>query len=129
MVHNIGIKIESNQIFKRVMTALALKKLFTECRLLAEIILNVRNIRSSNSAFDVVMVAKGKYGGFLNRTSKIWDNAAQQILVEEAGGIYTDFFGEPIDYSNPLSKGKVNYTFCAAPPALHKQLQAIILEE
>jgi len=100
-----------------------------ECRLLGEIILNVRNIRSSNSAFDVVMVAKGKYGGFLNRTSKIWDNTAQQILIEEAGGIYTDFFGGPIDYFNPLSKSKVNYTFCAAPPALHKQLQAIILGE
>lgn len=99
-----------------------------ECRLLADIILNIRNIRSSNSAFDVVMVAKGKYGGFLNRTSKIWDNVSQQILIEEAGGIYTDFFGDPIDYSNPLSKISENYTFCAAPPALHKQLQTIIHE-
>ena len=97
-----------------------------ECKLLAEIILNVRNIRSSNSVFDTVMVAKGKYGGVLNRASRIWDNVAQQVLIEEAGGLYTDFFGQPIDYSDPLSKSNKNYTFCAAPLALHKQLQEII---
>ena len=86
----------------------------TECRLLAEIILNVRNLRSSNSVFDTVMVARGRYGGVLNRSSKIWDNVAQEVLIEEAGGIYTDFFGKRIDYSDPLSKIGENYTFCAA---------------
>jgi myo-inositol-1(or 4)-monophosphatase len=98
-----------------------------ECEMLAEIILNVRNIRSSNSVFDAVMLAKGKYGGLLNRTSRIWDNVAQQVLIEEAGGAYTDFFGGPVDYSDPLSKVTENYTFCAAPPVLHTQLQKIIL--
>jgi myo-inositol-1(or 4)-monophosphatase len=72
------------------------------------------------------MIAEGKYGGLLNRTSKIWDNVAQQIIVEEAGGLYTDFFGNPMDYSNPLTKDKTNFTFCAAAPELHKQLQTII---
>lgn len=97
-----------------------------ECRLLARIILNVLNIRSSNSVFDAVMVAKGKYGAVLNRSSRIWDNVAQQIVIEEAGGMYTDFFGRPLDYSDPLSKANENYTFCAAPPALHRQLQQIL---
>ena len=72
------------------------------------------------------MVAKGKFGGYLNRTSKIWDNVAQQILIEEAGGVYSDFFGKPIDYTNPLTRANDNFTVCAAPPALHKQLQDII---
>lgn len=97
-----------------------------ECALIAEIILKIRNLRDSGSCFDVVMVAKGKFGGYLNRTSKIWDNVALQILIEEAGGIYTDFFGQPIDYSNPLSKSNNNFTVCTAPPALHQQLQEII---
>lgn len=97
-----------------------------EAKLLGEIILNVRNIRASNSVFDSVMVAEGKYGGFLSRNSKIWDNVAQHILIEEAGGIYTDFFGKQIDYSNPLSKAKDNFTFCAASPVIHGQLQKII---
>jgi myo-inositol-1(or 4)-monophosphatase len=97
-----------------------------ECKLLAEIILNIRNLRSSNSVYDSAMVARGKYGAVLNRTSKIWDNVAQQVVIEEAGGIYTDFFGEPIDYSTPLYKTKEDFTFCGAPPALHEQIQRII---
>lgn len=97
-----------------------------ECSLLAEIILHVRNIRCSNSVFDTVMVAKGKYGAVLNRSSRIWDNVAQQVLIEEAGGIYTDFFGKSIDYSSPLMKAGSNFSFCAAPPALHDELQRII---
>lgn len=99
-----------------------------ETKLLGEIVLNIRNLRCSNSAFDLVMIAEGKYGGLLNRTSKIWDNVAQQIIIEEAGGIYSDFFGNPMDYSDPLTKAKANFTFCAASPSLHEQLQTIIKE-
>jgi myo-inositol-1(or 4)-monophosphatase len=98
----------------------------SEVTLLGNIILGVRNLRSSNSVFDQAMVAKGKYGATLNRTSKIWDNVAQQIVIQEAGGVYTDFFGKPMDYSSPLTKVNSNYTFCAAPAALHSQLMAII---
>ncbi|MDO1444693.1 inositol monophosphatase [Rhodocytophaga aerolata] len=99
---------------------------YTECRLLAEIVLRIRNLRCSNSVFDLAMLARGSYGAVLNRTSRIWDNVAIHILVEEAGGKYTDFFGKPMDYTNPLTKDKLNYTFCAAAPLLHEQLQQII---
>lgn len=97
-----------------------------ECGLLAEIVLSIRNLRTSNSVFDIAMVAKGNYGAFLNRTSKVWDNVAQQIIIEEAGGIYTDFFGDKIDYSKALSRPQDNFTFLAASPELHKQLLDII---
>jgi len=97
-----------------------------ETSILAEIVLSIRNLRSSNSAFDAAMVARGNYGATLNRTSKIWDNVAQQIIIEEAGCVYTDFFGKPIDYIDPISKANNNFTFCSAPPILHKALQAII---
>lgn len=97
-----------------------------ECNMLAEIILGVRNIRISNSLYDGAQVANGRYGGFLNRTTKIWDNVASHIIIEEAGGIYTDFFGKQIDYSRPLTKAKQNFTVCAAAPELHKSLQKII---
>lgn len=97
-----------------------------ECALLSEIVLNIRNLRTSNSVFDIAMVAKGNYGAFLNRTSKIWDNVAQQIIIEEAGGIYTDFFGDAIDYSNAPARPQDNFTFLAAPPVLHSRLLEII---
>lgn len=99
---------------------------YNETKILAEIILHCRNIRTSNSAFDAGMVVEGKYGAILNKTSKIWDNVAQQILIEEAGGVYTDFYGNPMDYSQPLDKIKQNFAYCAASPALHEQLQEII---
>ncbi len=99
---------------------------YEETKLLGEIVLHCRNLRSSNSTFDSIMVAKGGYGGFLNKTSMIWDNAAPHIIIEEAGGIYTDFFGKPMDYTNPLEQVSKNYTFCAASPVLHNKLQEII---
>lgn len=97
-----------------------------ETAILSKIILGIRNLRSSNSAYDFTLVADGRYGGYLNRTSKIWDNVAPQIIVEEAGGVFTDFFGKEIDYTNPLTKVDENFTMCAAPPALHARLQQII---
>lgn len=99
---------------------------YKESRLIADIVLNIRNLRSSNSCFDLMMVASGKYGAWLNRTSKIWDNVAPQIIITEAGGIYTDFIGNPIDYSDPLTKVEKNFTVCASAPSLYKSLQDII---
>lgn len=97
-----------------------------EVGILGEIILNVRNLRSSNSAFDAAMVAKGRYGALLNKTSKIWDNVAQQVIIEEAGGVYTDYFGNSMDYTTPLQRAKDNYTMCLGATSLHKSLQEII---
>lgn len=97
-----------------------------ETKIMAEVALNFLNIRSSNSVFDAMMLARGSYIGLLNQNSKIWDNVAQQIIIEEAGGLYTDFHGQSMDYSDPSSKLKTNFTHCAAPPFMHKKLQEII---
>lgn len=99
---------------------------YEEAGMLAEIILGIRNLRSSNSTYDYALVARGAYGGYMNRTSKIWDNVGPHIIMEEAGAIYTDFFGQPMDYSKPLSRVGDNFTMCTASPILHKQLQKII---
>lgn len=99
---------------------------YEEAKLLGELVLHIRNLRSSNSAFDTIQVAKGSYGGMLNRTSKIWDNIAPHIIIEEAGGVYTDFYGKSMDYSHPLTRVHEYFTFCAAAPEIHKQLQGII---
>lgn len=98
----------------------------TEGNLLMHIVLQIRNLRVSNSAYDGALTAKGAYGAWLCRSSKVWDNVALQIVIEEAGGIYTDFFGNPIDYKNNLHRTKENFTYCAASPILHKQLQVVI---
>lgn len=98
-----------------------------EIKLLGEIVFQIRNLRTSGSEpIDVGWVASGKYGARLNQCGKIWDVVAPQIIIEEAGGMYTDFWGMPIDYSNPLTKVSQTFSCCAASPVLHKQLQKII---
>lgn len=97
-----------------------------ECSLLEVLVNNIRNLRDSSSVFDSMMVAKGRYGGYLSQNCKIWDNVGVQIIIEEAGGKFTGFFGEEMDYSDPFQKLKKIYTFCVAPPVLHEQLQKII---
>ncbi len=93
---------------------------------LVKLITQVRNLRSSNSAYDCVQAAQGKYGIYINTAGKIWDNIAPHILIEEAGGIYTDFYGKPMDYSNPLAKLSKEYPVCSGAPILHQKIQKII---
>lgn len=97
-----------------------------ELLLLANILSVFRNLRSSGSCFDNMMVANGKYGAEICLSNRIWDNVPQHIITEEAGGVYTDFFGKPMDYTNPLTKQDIKYTSCAASPFIHKKLQEII---
>jgi len=97
-----------------------------ECQKLSNIILNIRNIRSSNSCFDGLMVASGKYGAYLSQSSKIWDNVALQVICEEAGATYTDYYGKKIDYTDPVTKDEKDYSLCIAPHPLHRKLQKVI---
>lgn len=41
-------------------------------------------------------VAAGRYGAYVERTMDPWDVAAGRLLVEEAGGRFTDFAGRPV---------------------------------
>lgn len=93
---------------------------------LEKLILNIRNLRTSNSAFDLVQVAKGNYGAVINKTSKIWDNVAQQIIIEQAGGKYTDYYGDKLIYTNVMSRMNTNYTFIAASPIIHREILKVL---
>lgn len=100
-----------------------------EVMILGKIILNIRNLRTTNSAYDMAHVTDGRYGAYLNQTTKVWDNVALHPIVEEAGGVVTDFWGEPMDYSNALQRSAENLTICVGAPELHRQLQEIIHTE
>lgn len=97
-----------------------------ECTALSGVLLASRNMRNTDcEAVDSMYVAEGRYGGRINLTSKIWDNVAPQIIAEEAGAIWTDAYGVPLDYSQPTKRIDRNFTFCVASSALHSQLTAI----
>lgn len=59
-----------------------------------EFFLHTRGIRRAGSAtLDLAYVAAGRADGFWELTLSPWDMAAGIVLVEEAGGKVTDFFG------------------------------------
>jgi myo-inositol-1(or 4)-monophosphatase len=49
--------------------------------------------RGGSAALDLAYVAAGRFDGFWELTLSPWDIAAGVLLVEEAGGHVTDFFG------------------------------------
>lgn len=51
--------------------------------------------RPGSAALDLAYVARGVFDGFWERRLSPWDIAAGTLLVQEAGGIVTDFFGNP----------------------------------
>jgi len=50
--------------------------------------------RGGSAALDLAYVAAGRFDGFWELTLSPWDIAAGVLLVEEAGGRVTDFFGD-----------------------------------
>lgn len=82
-------------------------------RVFKELFLQCRGMRRAGAAvLDLSHVAAGRLDGFWELYLKPWDMAAGALIVREAGGIVSDFFGGP-DY---LSAGNV----VAASPGIYK---------
>ena len=67
--------------------------------------------RLGSAAIDMCYVAAGVFDGFWEVHLHPWDMAAGKLLVEEAGGIVTDFNGTPMNIFNKqilASNGKVH---------------------
>lgn len=63
-----------------------------------KLLVNSRAIRRLGSAaIDLCYVASGVFDGFWEVNLKPWDIAAGKLLVEEAGGIVSDFNNNPIN--------------------------------
>lgn len=77
---------------------------------------NARGIRRLGSAaIDLAYVACGRFDAYYETSLNPWDIAGGIILVEEAGGVVTDFSG----HGDMLQNGQV----IAAPPALHMKVE------
>lgn len=57
--------------------------------------------RLGSAAIDLAYVACGRFDGFWELKLHPWDVAAGALLVEEAGGVVTDFDGSPFDIFGP----------------------------
>jgi myo-inositol-1(or 4)-monophosphatase len=57
--------------------------------------------RLGSAAIDFAYVARGVFDGFWEVSLHPWDMCAGKLLVEEAGGLVTDFYGNEISIFTP----------------------------
>lgn len=57
---------------------------------------NGKNVRGIGDAWSYHLLASGRIDAMIDAKTKIWDIAALKVIVEEAGGMVTDFSGSPI---------------------------------
>lgn len=69
--------------------------------------------RPGAASLDLAWVAAGVFDGFFELALSPWDVAAGGLLVEEAGGVVTDWTGGP---------GYLSGDVLAGPPAVHRAL-------
>jgi myo-inositol-1(or 4)-monophosphatase len=80
-----------------------------------KLFLGCRGIRRAGAAvLDLAHLAAGRLDGFWELYLKPWDMAAGALMIEEAGGTVTDFFGE----DGYLSSGNI----VAGNPAIHGEI-------
>ncbi|MFI2261217.1 inositol monophosphatase family protein [Streptomyces tubercidicus] len=100
-----------------------------DCQILAGVASLCRGVRMSNSIFDCMMVAKGAYGASMHRRNQIWDCVAAQVIIEEAGGIFSAMDGRALDYKDPLTKTTEVFSILASGPGFHAAMTATAREQ
>lgn len=72
------------------------------CETLKQIFFLCEDIRRIGSAaIELAFVAAGRVDLYFERNLKPWDYAAAIVIIQEAGGVITDYSGSPIDISKP----------------------------
>ncbi len=74
--------------------------------------------RLGSAAIDLCWVAAGRFDGFYEHQLQAWDSAAGYLIVKEAGGMVTDFEGNPFSVYQPhvlATNGKI-----------HEDLRAVV---
>jgi myo-inositol-1(or 4)-monophosphatase len=67
--------------------------------------------RLGSAAIDLCWVACGRFDGFYEHKLEAWDSAAGYLIVEEAGGVVTDFKGNKFSPYQPhvlATNGKIH---------------------
>jgi myo-inositol-1(or 4)-monophosphatase len=76
--------------------------------------------RDGAAALDMCYLACGRFDGFWERKLAPWDTAAGQVVIEEAGGLVTDFEGKPHRPGSP--------TILASNRLIHEAMRRVLRE-
>ncbi|MEN6373064.1 MAG: inositol monophosphatase family protein [Armatimonadota bacterium] len=77
--------------------------------------------RFGSAALVSAYVAAGRVDAYMQGAINPWDIAAGTLIIEEAGGIVTDFEGRPIDLRKPY------IDILAATPVIHEKIMRKVL--
>jgi myo-inositol-1(or 4)-monophosphatase len=75
--------------------------------------------RAGSASLDLSWTAAGVFDGYFEQNLGTWDVAAGAIIVREAGGVVTDWQGDPRAW---LTSGDI----VAGPPAVHERMLSVI---
>jgi myo-inositol-1(or 4)-monophosphatase len=93
-----------------------------ETWLIARLVQNVRNIRSTNCLLDFCYIADGRLGAAINQREKIWDIAAPWLIVKQSGGVITDLNGNELDFTLTEKDYDRDFPVVAANPLIHRKI-------
>ena len=96
--------------------------------LLSRLLRRVRNVRTTNSLIDPAYTAEGRFGGMINQSTRLWDIAAPMLIVQEAGGLYTDVVGQRLALDISSAAHQKEYAVLAGAPTLHQEIVAMVRE-
>ena len=86
---------------------------------LKKILIRAQGVRRAGAAaIDLCYVAAGRLDGFWEQGLKPWDTAAGSLIIQESGGIVSDFKGKPY---NPFQKNIA----ASNPHIYHELIQAL----
>jgi myo-inositol-1(or 4)-monophosphatase len=98
-------------------------KLTPESRELAEmirVVVAAQSLRRTGSAaLNLCYLAAGRFDAYWGGNTKAWDVAAGALMIREAGGIITDYHGEPLNLDVPRF-------VAASTPALHQEMLRLV---
>jgi len=99
-----------------------------QTNMIAKLVQNTRNIRSTNCLLDLLYTADGRLGAVINQYEKIWDITAPWLIIKEAGGMITDLYGTEINFRVNKKDYNKDFPILAANPEIHKQIIQLIQE-
>jgi myo-inositol-1(or 4)-monophosphatase len=126
------IQISQSSELKNVLVAYSLdfcpffKDTLAETSIIASLVRNARNVRSTNCLLDLCYTADGRLGAVINQKEKIWDIAAPWLIIKEAGGLVTDREGNELNFSLSDKDYGKDYPMIGANPHIHAQIIRLI---
>lgn len=97
-----------------------------ETSIIARLVRNARNVRSTNCLLDLCYTADGRLGAAINQHEKIWDVAAPWLILKEAGGKITDNSGKELNFILTEKDYCKDYPVVAGNEYIHREIINLI---